>query len=97
MKATEIIRNLLDLIDSVDSAESNTDVNDYEDETSVGCGPECDCPKCQDRLSNSPDELYVDTDTILSIGNDLNKPKHPSDLRSDSVSMYPNMQYDPRK
>lgn len=97
MKATEIIRNLLDLIDSVETTESNPTV-DYEDETSSSCGSDCDCPECQQtQLSNEPDELYVDTDTILSIGTDLHKPKHPSDIRADSVSMYPNMQYDPRK
>ena len=91
MKATEIIRNLLDLIDSVDSAESNTNINDYEDETS--CGPDCDCPKCQEKLSNSPDELYVDTDTMLSIGNDVHKPKHPADIRVSSVALYPDTAY----
>lgn len=96
MKATEIIRNLLDLIDSVETGESDTSSVDYEEET-PSCGGDCGCAKCQSELSNSPDELYVDTDTILSIGNDLNKPKHPSDLRADSFSLYPNMSYDPRK
>jgi hypothetical protein len=89
MRATEIIRNLLDIIDQVDDTkneeaeiEIEIDTTDYEEET---------------QYSNSPDEHYTHKDTLLSMGNDLNKPKHPSDIRADSVSMYPNMQYDPRK
>jgi hypothetical protein len=87
MRATEIIRNLLDIIDQVDNEEEQEieieiDTPDYEEET---------------QYSNSPDEHYTHKDTLLSMGNDLNKPKHPADIRADSVSMYPNMQYDPRK
>lgn len=86
MRATEFIRGLLDLIDSVDGQE-NTQVTDYEDENA----PESDIQGAE--LANTPDEMYVDHEVILSIGNDINKPKHPSDLRANSVSMYPNMQY----
>lgn len=87
MRATEIIRNLLDIIDQVDNEkdeqeiEIEIDTPDYEEET---------------QYSNSPDEQYTHKDTLLSMGNDLNKPKHPADLRADSVSLYPNMQYNPR-
>lgn len=45
--------------------------------------------------SNSPDERITSQELILSMGNDLNKPKAPSDIRADSISMYPNMQYKP--
>jgi hypothetical protein len=87
MRATEIIRNLLDIIDQVDNEkdeqeiEIEIDTPDYEEET---------------QYSNSPDEHYTHKDTLLSMGNDLNKPKHPADLRADSVSLYPNMQYNLR-
>jgi len=89
MRATEFIRNLLDLIDSVDEKPQSTD---YEEET-IQQEPE----EGSTQYSNSPDENYTDEKVLFSIGNDLNKPKHPSDIRSDSFSMYPNMQYDPRK
>lgn len=89
MRATEFIRNLLDLIDSVDEKPQSAD---YEEETGQQEPEESDT-----QYSNSPDESYTDEKVIFSIGNDLNKPKHPSDLRSDSFSMYPNTQYDPRK
>ncbi len=39
--------------------------------------------------SNTPDEKTADIDTVLATGNDVHRSKHPSDIRSDSVSMYP--------
>ena len=39
--------------------------------------------------SNSPDEKTADIDTVLASGNDVHRSKHPADMRSDSVSMYP--------
>jgi hypothetical protein len=85
MRATEFIRGLLDLIDSVESHDETP--SDYVDEV-----PEVDV-EIDTQYSNSPDEMYADEDTLFSIGNDINKPKHPSDLRTDSFSLYPNMQY----
>lgn len=90
MRATEFIRGLLDLIDDFESGEENQPQSDYVDEV-----PEIEVD-INTQYSNSPDEMYTDKDTLFSIGNDINKPKHPSDLRSDSFSMYPNMQYKPR-
>jgi len=92
MRATEFIRGLLDLIDGLDLGDAiSQSQNDYVDEV-----PEIEVD-IDTQYSNSPDEMYADSETINSIGNDLHKPKHPSDLRSDSVSMYPNMQYNPGK
>lgn len=84
MRATDFIRGILDFIDNV---EQDTPVTDYEEE--------CVDDEPATTLANSPDIMIVPTDTILSLGNDVNKPKHPSDLRADSISMYPNMQYNP--
>lgn len=94
MRATDFIRGMLDLIDNVQSQQDAA--ADYEEEnTGCGCGTGCDCPECIETngFSNSPDEQITPASTILSIGNDINKPKHPSDLRADSFSLYPNMQY----
>lgn len=91
MRATDFIRSLLDVIDNIETKNSSPD---YEDEVTdtdeVVVDPAAG-------YSNSPDETYASTDVVLSVGNDINKPKHPSDLRADSISLYPNMQYDPRK
>ena len=98
MRATDFIRGILDIIDNVQT--NDTPVEDYKEEVmddGCNCGPGCDCPECIEKYSNSPDEMYVSDKTIMSIGNDINKPKHPSDLRTDSISLYPNLQYDPRK
>jgi hypothetical protein len=84
MRATEFIRGLLDLIDSVDQKENQ--VTDYEDEASPDLA--------QDKqYSNSPDEHITPTDTMLSIGNDVNKPKHPADIRVSTVALYPDTAY----
>lgn len=92
MRATEFIRGLLDLIDDLDLGDAiSKSQDDYMDEV-----PEIEV-EIDTQYANSPDEMYTDKDTLFSIGNDINRPKHPSDLRSDSISMYPNMQYNPGK
>ena len=40
-------------------------------------------------FANAPGEHVSDIEAVLAGGADINKPKHPSDMRSDSVSMYP--------
>lgn len=95
MRATEFIRELLDLIDTVQSTEPGG--KDYEEENmEQGCtNPSCDCPECRekDQYSNSPDERYTSNDTVMSLGNDLNYPKHPADIRVSTVALYPETAY----
>ena len=83
MRATEFIRGLLDLIDNIDDTENQ--VTDYEDETVD--------PTQGTQYSNSPDTQVTPTDTLLSMGNDVNKPKHPADIRVSTVALYPNTAY----
>lgn len=83
MRATEFIRGLLDLIDNIENKEES--VADYEDEFVE--------PELGTQYSNSPDENITPMDTLLSIGNDVNKPKHPADIRVSSVALYPNIAY----
>jgi hypothetical protein len=96
MRATEFIRDLLDLIDNLDGKDDGT--LDFADEASsdCGCGDDCDCPDCQSKLANSPDTIMATVDMITKdAGGGVNGPKHPSDLRADSISMYPNFQAKP--
>jgi hypothetical protein len=58
--------------------------------------PELDVAKPAD-FENGPDENYIDMKTMFSVGNDLNKPKHPADIRTNAPSMYPGHQHDPNK
>ena len=94
MRATEFIRNLLDLIDNVDAQEKG---NDYEDE-SCECGPDCNCPECQQlQYSNSPDELVADIAKVTTdAGGGVNGPKNPADIRVSTMALYPGYTYDPR-
>jgi len=39
--------------------------------------------------SNSPEEKYAPIGAVLASGDDLNKSKHPNDIRGNSVSLYP--------
>jgi len=96
MRAIEFIRGLLDLMDNFDSKDTNT--LDFADEVSTDCGcdSDCDCPNCQSKLANSPATLVATVDMVTKdAGGGVNGPKHPSDLRADSFSMYPNFQAKP--
>lgn len=85
MRATEFIRQLLDLIDSVDA---DTDpVSDYEEETTDSN------PEQTNQYGNSPDPMLASSDAIMNTGNDINKPKHPADIRVSTVALYPNTAY----
>lgn len=82
MRATEIIRDLLDLIDKLDTAEDNSSLEEIPS-------------PCDISYSNSPDIIIKD---ISSVTTDTgfggtNGPKNPADIRSDSVSMYPAHQH----
>jgi hypothetical protein len=97
MRATDFIRNLLDLVDNLDGKDDEK--LDFADEVSsdCGCSDECDCPDCQsNKLANSPDTLVASVNMVTKdAGGGVNGPKHPSDLRADSFSMYPNFQAKP--
>jgi hypothetical protein len=45
-----------------------------------------------DGYANTPHEVTQPVSTIIAQGDDVNKPKHPSDIRTNAPSMYPNSQ-----
>jgi hypothetical protein len=104
MRATEIIRSVLDLIDQVDSPEEEgsaiqitlgqepspeeinppSDVNHFKQIVDLiqGSG--------DSMFANSPEEKIADIDAVtVNAGGGINGPKHPADIRADSVAMYP--------
>ena len=83
MRATEIIRNLLDIIDQLDDAEQ------AEPSAIAVISQE------QPLYTNSPDEFYQELAAVTTDAGmgGTNGPKNPADLRSDSVSMYPAHQH----
>lgn len=103
MRASEIIRTVLDLIDEIESQEQEPEVeinlgvaNNTEEERRLD--QVADLISCDDvkQYSNSPRERVADISAVTTgAGDGWMGPKNPSDLRSDSVSMYPNYQRRP--
>lgn len=105
MKATEIIRGVLDLIDTIDCGNS-LDQPDVEiigpTEEPIQTGVDTNRFKqIFDLLSaerhkqydNSPAEVVAGIESVTThAGGGWNGPKHPSDIKSNSISMYPNFQ-----
>ena len=108
MRATEIIRGVLDLIDQVE----NSNQTDQEPtpahqpvEEPVQTGVDTNRFKqIFDILSaerdqmydNSPDPVVAGIESVtVHAGGGWNGPKNPADLRSDSVSLYPNHLHKP--
>ena len=102
MRATDIIRNLLDLMDEIDRSEpSHADL-----EIVVPAHDSMTAPADQNHFkqifdilssernqmyNNSPNAVVTGIEAVTThAGGGWNGPKHPSDIRSDSVSMYPN-------
>lgn len=99
MKITDIIRSVLDLVDSADQSEPamavvvSTEPDTAQDDAELvrmkqiagllGTG--------DTEYSNSPEEMIAPIDAVLASGDDVHRSKHPSDMRSDSVSLYPGL------
>lgn len=97
MRATEIIRSILDLIDHIDI--------EQEPAVSTIIEPEDDCGDDVNRFrqiedllkseynqmyNNSPAETVAGIESVTThAGGGWNGPKNPADLRADSVSMFP--------
>ena len=93
MRATDIIRNILDLIDNIDDPQPvataeiiasapASDMNHFKqiiDLVSQG-----------GQYSTAPDEHYADIDSVtVDAGGGVNGPKHPHDIRVKDPSAYP--------
>jgi hypothetical protein len=99
MRATDIIRNVLDLIDQIDCPEPEVVAVMPADEP-VQTGVDSNRFKqIFDILSaeknqmydNSPNEVVAGIEAVTTnAGGGWNGPKNPADIKADSVSMYPN-------
>lgn len=98
MRATEIIRDLLDLIDHIDS---NQEINS-DQEMSIETGVDSNrFRQIFDLISSDTDQMYdnspavvvADIDSVTThAGGGWNGPKNPADLRGNSFSLYPGFQ-----
>ena len=90
MRATDIIRNVLDLIDQVDAAEGQAPTATIEIEPEQG---EAEASRFKQifamlsnpshgPLGNSPNEVVADIHSVTDhAGGGLNGPRHPDDIR----------------
>jgi hypothetical protein len=90
MRATEFIRNILDLIDMIETPKPNVVVN-----VEVSDNP---MKQIQDLLpsgeettyANQPQEEYASINAVTTnAGGGVNGPKNPRDLRGNSFPIYP--------
>ncbi len=98
MRATDIIRGVLDLIDQIDCGEKTE-----QDSTVIQTGVDTNRFKqifdllSQDHeqmYNNSPAEKIATIDAVtVDAGGGWNGPKNPADHRSDSVSLFPAHQH----
>lgn len=105
MRATEIIRNILDLIDQVECAQEPVVptiavIEPIEEPIQTGVDSnrfkqifDILSAETHQMYDNSPAEVIAGISSVTTnAGGGWNGPKNPADIRSDSVSMYPNFQ-----
>jgi len=95
MRATEIIRGVLDLIDQVECAQQPATVDPIGGafaQLFAQMSAEPVEVRSAGMYDNSPDTHVQGVDSVTTAAGlgGLNGPKNPSDIRSNSVSMYPN-------
>ena len=95
MRATEIIRGVLDLIDQVECAQREPIQQDPIGGAFAQLFAQMTEPAAEPQgYDNSPNVQVQGIEAVTTAAGlgGLNGPKNPSDIRSDSVSMYPNYQ-----
>ena len=93
MRATDIIRNILDLIDNID------DPQPVATAEIIATAPAADMNHFKQiidlvsqggQYSTAPDEKYSSIDSVtVDAGGGINGPKHPHDIRVKDPSAYP--------
>ena len=102
MKISELLRGIADLIDQDAAPKMNVEVTGQPVEPGH---PESEDDLARMKLlaglrgtgdteySNSPEEMYGDIENVTHDGTDINKSKHPADIRTNAPSMYPGAQW----
>lgn len=104
MRATEIIRGVLDLIDQVEQQDAQPEPIAVIAKTEVSPGNELEDnvrrfkqivdlvsdERTSADFANAPDEHIADIDSVtVDAGGGVNGPKHPADIRGEHPSMFP--------
>lgn len=98
MRATEIIRGVLDLIDQVETQEiskENPSAEEFYDDETRRFDQISDLVDVEPGIyDNSPADAVASIETVtVKAGGGTNMPKHPADIKSNSISMYPGTQH----
>jgi hypothetical protein len=103
MRVQEVIRNILDVLDALDKYDREQDeadaanrvVDSPEDtEAHTRLNQIADLiDDTEGEFSNSSNPQYAGIDAVTASGTDVNKSKHPSDIRTNAASMYPTYQH----
>ena len=101
MRASDIIRNVLDLIDQIDcgqqAPEAAVAVIPVEEPVQTGVDTnrfkqifDILSAERNQMYNNSPNEVVAGIESVTTnAGGGMNGPKNPADIRADSVAMYP--------
>ena len=104
MRASDIIRNVLDLIDQIDCGQQaqDTAVAVIPVEEPVQTGVDTNrfkqifdilSAERNQMYNNSPNEVVAGIESVTTnAGGGMNGPKNPADIRVNTVSMYPGFQ-----
>lgn len=104
MRASDIIRNVLDLIDQIDCAQQAPEVPiavvPVEEPVQTGVDSnrfkqifDILSAERNQMYDNSPDEVVAGIESVTThAGGGQSGPKNPADIKSNSISMYPDWQ-----
>ena len=97
MRVAEVIRNMLDVLDAIEQYDQSEDRLDgrlpHDPEVAVRNRQIADLRDDGNKqYPNSPNAQYADVEALTATGNDVNKSKHPADIRTNAPSMYPGYQ-----
>jgi hypothetical protein len=82
MRATEIIRGVLDLIDQINREPSEVDDTSHEESRFKQILAMISVEPTSGEYANSPNEIVSGVDSVtVDAGGGVNGPKHPADLR----------------
>jgi hypothetical protein len=108
MRATDIIRQVLNMIDAIDTNAAQGAMHAQPAEISIelDAGEPDELARMKQiaglvgndetQYSNQPQERIAGIESVTTdAGGGVNGPKNPADMRSNSISMYPNHQHNP--
>lgn len=103
MRATEFIRDILDLIDKVEQQQSSEPEIEIELTSPETVSDEnhfkqiadlAGQPQLHTDFANQPNEKYASLDSVTkNAGGGVNGPKHPADIKGEHPSLYPGKVY----